>query len=114
MGTTGLANTYNPIGLQSQQLAWTDLNRDDIAQGARGCVYLSAGCEINYGQLPTTFGAVIPGCSMVATPGSIPCGNAQIDPDAKRISTWNYSVGVQQELLPRLSISANWSFPACT
>jgi hypothetical protein len=45
---------------------------------------------------------------MIATPGSIPCGNAQIDPDAKRISTWNYNVGVQQQLLPRLSVSANW------
>ena len=78
MGTTGLANTYNPIALQSQQLAWTDVNKDDIAQGERGCVYLSAGCEINYGQLPITFGAVVPGCSMIATPGSIPCGNAQI------------------------------------
>jgi hypothetical protein len=108
MGTTGLATTYNPIGLQSQQLAWTDVNKDDIAQGERGCVYLTAGCEINYGQLPTTFGAVIPGCSMIATPGSIPCGNAQIDPNAKRISTWNYNVGVQQQLLPRLSVSANW------
>jgi hypothetical protein len=108
MGTTGLATTYNPIGLQSQQLAWTDGNKDDIAQGERGCVYLTAGCEINYGQLPTTFGAVVPGCSMIATPGSIPCGNAQIDPNAKRISTWNYNVGVQQQLLPRLSVSANW------
>ena len=61
MGTTGLANTYNPIALQSQQLAWTDLNRDDVAQGERGCTYLTAGCEINFGQLPTTFGAVVPG-----------------------------------------------------
>src|SRR5215831_2393138 len=30
------------------------------------------------------------------------------DRDAKRISTWNYNVGVQQQLLPRLSVSANW------
>jgi Carboxypeptidase regulatory-like domain len=108
MGTTGLANTYNPIALQSQQLAWTDLNTDDIAQGERGCTYLTAGCEINFGQLATTFGAVIPGCSLVGTPGSIPCGNAQIDPDLKRTATWNYNVGVQHELLPRLSVSANW------
>ena len=53
------ANTYNPIALQSQQLAWTDLNRDDVAQGELGCTYLTAGCEINFGQLPTTFGAVV-------------------------------------------------------
>ena len=108
MGTTGLANTYNPIALQSQQLAWSDLNSDDIAQGERGCVYLTAGCEINFGQLPTTFGAVVPGCSLIATPLSIPCGNAQVDPNLKRTNTWNYNIGIQHELLPRLSVSANW------
>jgi hypothetical protein len=108
MGTTGLANTYNPIALQSQQLNWTDLNRDDIAQGDRGCTYLAAGCEINFGQLPTTFGAVVPGCSLVGTPGSIPCGNAQIDPNLKRTATWNYNLGIQHELLPGVSVSANW------
>jgi len=108
MGTTGLANTYNPIALQSQQLAWTDVNGDDIAQGERGCTYLTAGCEINFGQLPTTFGAVVPGCTLVANPGSTPCGNAQVDPDLKRTYTWNYNVGIQHELLPRLSVSVNW------
>jgi hypothetical protein len=108
MGTTGLANTYNPIALQSSQLAWTDLNKDDIAQGEFGCVYMTAGCEINFNQLPRNFGAVVPGCSMIATPGSIPCGNAQVDPDLKRTSTWNYNVGIQHELLPHLSVSANW------
>jgi hypothetical protein len=108
MGTTGLANTYNPIALQSTTLSWTDLNGDDIAEGERGCVYLAAGCEINFGQLASTFGAVVPGCSMVGTPGSIPCGNAQVDPNLKRTATWNFNLGVQHELLPRLSVSANW------
>jgi hypothetical protein len=108
MGTTGLANTYNPIALQSSQLAWTDMNKDGIAQGELGCVYMTAGCEINFNQLPRNFGAVVPGCSMIATPGSIPCGNAQVDPNLKRTNTWNYNVGVQHELLPRLSVSANW------
>ena len=107
-GTVGLANMYNPITLQSATLAWRDLNGDDIAQGERGCVYLTPGCEINLGQLPLTFGAVVPGCSLLATPGSIPCGNAQADPSLKRTNTWNYNVGIQHELLPRVSVTANW------
>jgi hypothetical protein len=107
MGTTGLANTYNPIALLSQQIAWRDLNGDDIAQGERGCVYLTPGCEINFGQLPATFGAVIPGCTLVAGRGPA-CGNAQVDPNLKRTNTWNYNLGIQHELLPRLSVSANW------
>ena len=55
MGTTGLASTYNPIALQSQQLAWTDLNRDERRARRTRLHHIStAGCEINFGQLPTT------------------------------------------------------------
>ncbi len=50
--TTGFAQLYNPTALTTQQLPWTDLNADDIAQGARGCVYQTAGCEINFTNLP--------------------------------------------------------------
>src|SRR3954466_14082131 len=45
---------------------------------------------------------------MIATAGSIPCGNAQADPGRVRTNTWNYNVGIQHQLLPRLSVSANW------
>ena len=54
--TTGFAQLYNPTALTSQTLPWTDVNGDDIAQGERGCVYLSAGCEINFATLPANFG----------------------------------------------------------
>jgi hypothetical protein len=107
-GTYGLANTYNPIALASATLSWTDLNHDDVAAGAPGCVYLTPGCEINFAQLPVGFGTVTPGCSMLATPSSVPCGNAQVDPNLKRIYSMNYNLGVQHELLPRVSVSANW------
>ena len=41
--TTGIADSYNAlVSATSSSLAWTDLNRDDIAQGARDCVYLTA------------------------------------------------------------------------
>ena len=47
--TTGFAQLYNPTGAQPRaNLAWTDLNGDDIAQGERGCTFRTAGCEINF------------------------------------------------------------------
>src|SRR5206468_6509496 len=48
------------------------------------------------------------GCSLLATAGSIPCGTSQVDPNLKRTNTWNYSLGVQHELLPRIAVGANW------
>ena len=54
--TTGFAQLYNPTALTTQTLPWTDVNGDDIAQGERGCAYLTAGCEINFANLPTNFG----------------------------------------------------------
>ncbi|MGC4080657.1 MAG: hypothetical protein QM736_00690 [Vicinamibacterales bacterium] len=106
--TDGLTNAYNPMRAQSATLSWTDLNGDDVAQGERGCTYLAAGCEINFGQLPSTFGQVVPGCSVLRTDGATPCGTAQLDADRTREYTILYGVGVQHELLPRVSVSANW------
>jgi hypothetical protein len=56
-GTTGFSNRFNPLALLTQSVAWTDLNKDGVPQGELGCVYLSAGCEMNLaGQLPKNFG----------------------------------------------------------
>ena len=91
--TTFFANRYNPLALSSASLTWTDLNTDDIAQGELGCTYLTAGCEINFGLLPSTF------------------GRAQlnrVDPDFKRVYNVETTAGVQHELLPRVSVAANW------
>jgi hypothetical protein len=91
--TTFFAARYNPLTLLTQDLAWTDLNLDDIAQGERGCVYLTAGCEINFAQLPSTFGQ--------------PRLNT-VDPDFKRVYNLETTAGVQHELVRRVSLSANW------
>jgi hypothetical protein len=91
--TTFFANRYNPLTLLTQALTWSDLNGDDIAQGERGCVFLTAGCEINFAQLPATFGT--------------PRLNT-VDPDFKRVYNREWTAGVQHELLPRVSLSANW------
>ena len=91
--TTLFANTYNPLTLTTASLSWTDLNGDDIAQGAVGCVYLSAGCEMNFAQLPTNFGK-----------RSLNI----VDPNFKRVYNVEATVGVQHELVQGVSVSANW------
>jgi hypothetical protein len=91
--TTFFANRYNPLAVASANLQWTDLNRDDIAQGELGCVYQTPGCEINFAVLPATFGRA----------------NLNIvDPNFKRVYNVETTAGVQHELMPRLSMSANW------
>jgi hypothetical protein len=91
--TTFFANRYNPLALTSASLAWTDTNGDDIAQGELGCTYLTPGCEINLAQLPANFGRV---------------QLNRVDPDFKRVYNIETTAGVQHELLPRVSLSANW------
>jgi carboxypeptidase family protein/TonB-dependent receptor-like protein len=93
--TTTLASLYNPSTITSQSLPWTDLNRDDIAQGARGCAYLTAGCEINFASLPANFGFV---------------ALAQPDPNLKRPYVDQFNVGATHELLPGVSISGEWFY----
>ena len=108
--TDGVAADYNPLRLQSATVNWNDLNGDDVAQGAPGCVYQTPGCEINFAQLPANFGQITAGCRVVFSPGSIPCGNDQVDPDMKRDYEWAWNLGVQHELFPRISVSANWFY----
>jgi len=95
--TTGDANSgaqrYNPLARTSATLIWTDLNKDNIAQGELGCVYLTAGCEIDMSGLPANFGF-----RALTTQ----------DPNIQR--TWNLEQGVeiQHELLPRISVTASY------
>ncbi len=83
--TTGFAQLYNPTALVTQQLAWTDVNGDDIAQGERGCVgYPTVGCEINFAGLPSNFGVR---------------SLAQFDPNLKRPYQLAFNAGVTHEVL---------------
>jgi hypothetical protein len=91
--TTQFASRYNPNALTSATVNWTDLNADDIAQGAMGCVYQTPGCEINFAQLPANFGRL---------------SLNRVDPDFKRVYNIETTVGLQHELLPRVSVGANW------
>ena len=91
--TTQFATIYNPLGLTSASLSWTDLNGDDIAQGAVGCVYRTPGCEMNFAQMPTNFGR-----RALNT----------VDPNFKRVYNIETTFGVQHELLPGVSVSSNF------
>ncbi len=92
-GTTGFASSYNPLALQTQNVAWTDLNGDLTPQGERGCVYLQAGCEVNLAQLPAGFGVQNLG---------------RFDPNISRMYNVETAVSIQHELLPRVSVTAGW------
>lgn len=89
--TTGFAQLYNPTALTTQQLAWTDVNGNDIADGERGCTgYPTAGCEINFAGLPSNFGVR---------------SLAQFDPDLKRPYQLAFNAGVTHEVLTGLTAS---------
>jgi carboxypeptidase family protein len=91
--TINFADQFNPLVLEQPVVAWTDLNRDDIAQGELGCVYQTAGCEINLAQLRQGFGT-----------------RAQTfpNPDIRRIFNIESTVGVQHELVPGVQVNAGW------
>ena len=91
--TTGFARLYSPTALTTTNLGWTDLNGDDIAQGERGCTYRTAGCEIDFANLPANFGI-----RALATP----------NPDIQRPGQYSVNLGVTQEILNRLTLTAEW------
>ncbi len=91
--TTGFARLYAPTALTTQALPWTDTNGDDIAQGERGCTFGTAGCEINFANLPATFGL-----RALSTP----------DPDIQRPGQYTFNLGVTQEVMGRLTLTAEW------
>ncbi len=90
---TSFPQTYNPMAQTNQAVSWTDLNKDDIANGELGCVYLTPGCEINFSQLPTTFGAR---------------RNRNPDGDLERPFQMVYNLGLVHELRPGLGLSINY------
>ena len=91
--TTGFAQLYNPTALTTFNLPWTDVNRDDIAQGERGCTYLTAGCEINFANLPTNFGVR---------------SLARFDENIQRPYSLPLNIGMSHELFPGISIAAEY------
>jgi hypothetical protein len=81
--TVGFAAVYNPMVIATDRRTWVDTNRDDIAQ------------DNEIGPVITPFN--ISGVS-----------NRVPDPDIRRPYQWEYNLGVQRELVPGVSVSANW------
>ena len=90
---TAFAGKYNPLALVSTPLRWTDLNKDDVAQGERDCRYLVAGCEIDFTTLPANFGV-----RALSRP----------DPNLQRPWTLEHGIQIQRQLLAKLSVAASW------
>ena len=92
--TTGFSQIYNPTALQNDiTLPWTDLNGDDIAQGERGCTFRTAGCEIDFATLPSTFG--------------IRALNT-FDEDLKRPYQLAYNVGLSHEVFSGIALTVEY------
>ena len=81
--TVGFANVYNPMAFQQDRRTWTDSNGDDIAQ------------DNEIGPVNTPFN--VSGVSLKTA-----------DPNIRRPYQWEYSLGIQREVVPGVSVSANW------
>jgi Carboxypeptidase regulatory-like domain len=92
-GTTGFSESYNPLQLTTASVTWNDVNKDGVPQGELGCVFLSAGCEINLAQLPKGFGVA---------------SLANFDPNIKRMYNIETAISLQQELRPGVSVQGGW------
>ncbi len=91
--STGFAETYDPNFYSSATLTWNDLNKDDTAQGTRGCVYLTPGCEIDFSTLSTNFGV---------KPTQNPA------PGISRPYQIETNASVQREVIPGTSVTASY------
>jgi hypothetical protein len=91
--STGFAEAYDPNFYSAATLTWNDLNRDDVAQGTRGCVYLTAGCEIDFSTLPSTFGV---------KPSQSPADGI------RRPYQLETNVSVQREIIPGASVTLSY------
>jgi hypothetical protein len=81
--TLGFAQRYNPFSSLSDTRTWSDTNKDDIAQDS----------EIGLSNI-NNFGSAVP--------------NRHPDPNIGREYDWEYSGGIQHELVPGVSVSASW------
>ena len=91
--TLSLTTPYSPLAAVASRVAWRDLNKDDVAQGELGCVYLTPGCEMQLSALPQNFGTRALSIQ---------------DPDLKRPTNIETSIAIQHELMPGFSVGAGY------
>jgi hypothetical protein len=91
--TLSLTTPYSPLAAVTARVSWRDLNKDDIAQGELGCVYLTPGCEIQLSALPKNFGSRALSIQ---------------DPDLQRPTNTETSIAIQHELMPGFSVGGGY------
>jgi hypothetical protein len=94
--TTTFASLYDPANAHIIQTPapWNDKNKDNIAQGNRGCNFAAdPTCEINFATVPTNFGTI-----SLSSP----------DPNVTRPYGDAYNVGITREVRAGLSLSFDW------
>jgi len=100
--SSGFADTYDPNFYTSATLTWQDLNNDNIAQGGISylpdgtrvpCTFRSAGCEIDFSTLSSTFGTR---------------PQQTFASDIKRPSQNEMNVSVQREVIPGTSVTFSY------
>jgi len=94
--TTTFASLYDPANALIIQTTapWTDKNKDNIAQGNRGCNFATdPTCEINFATVPANFGTI-----SLSSP----------DPNVTRPYGDAYNVGITRELRTGFSLSFDW------
>jgi hypothetical protein len=92
--STSFQDRYNAMIVSTATASWTDLNGDDIAQGFPSCTYLTPGCEINWAQIPSTFGIR---------------RNRNPDPNLPRPYQILYNLSLQHELRPGLAAGVSYN-----
>ena len=106
--TSSTAASFNTLSSTTSARQWTDLNTDDIAQGARifnadrtftDCVYLTPGCEINLSGSATQGG--------LAANFGLP-SDAGIYGGFPRLWNLEHGLEVQHALMSRLAVSGSW------
>ena len=94
--TTTFASLYDPANALIIQTTapWNDKNKDNIAQGVRGCSFATdPACEINFLTVPANFGTV-----SLSSP----------DPNVTRPYADAYNVGITREVWRGVSLSFDW------
>lgn len=83
------ATTFNPMGSATETRTWSDLDGNRSIFGANGNIQYNevAAGAANFGQAS---------------------GSSRPDPNLARGNNWEYSVSVQHEMVPRVSISAGY------
>jgi hypothetical protein len=86
----GTTSSLNPLGAQSNNRQWRDLNNDGTVVNPDGSIQIAEiGASTN-----NNFG--------------LPAGSLVIDPNLRRSNNWEEAISVQRELIPNMSMTVGY------